>query len=189
MRCLDQSSSWLSASADHTRTANYTTRWTNSIYFSTSTSFHITWTCTSTCSDIFYADSATTLGSSVIVSSRVIGSGETILISPFTTPKPTCIIPSDVCASMTSAYSASALAWKSESSLGKMVSPTWPYCNGWPSWCIMSAEGRARLFYWPVPKTVSRNMCFSGGTVKTDMLIKYKHSDSSYSTGYVPAAF
>lgn len=134
----------------------------------TSTSHQVTWTCASTCGNICYAD-ATTLGSSVIISSSV-SNVATSIVFPFTKPKPTCVVPADVCASMTSAYTSSSVAYVNSVrawSASGMVPPVWPYCNGERPRCELSGIGKARLFYWPVPETVSRDMCFSGGTAKT----------------------
>ena len=165
MNCLYQSNAWYSAlqvaQAADGQVATET-------IISTITSYQKTWTCASTCGDVCYAESATTLGSSVIVTSWTYPY-YSYIASPFTQPTPNCVIPADICTSMTSAYSSSLAAyWESNGAENSSVIwPTWPYCNGSEPICTVYGVGKATLFYWPVPETVSRDMCFAGSTSTT----------------------
>lgn len=84
---------------------------------------------------------------------------------PFTETKPSCGIPTESCRSMLSAYSSySTLQESAFYGLTTLTPPypdpvEWPYCAGRSTSCFLRATGKARLFYWPVPTTVSRDMC------------------------------
>lgn len=117
----------------------------------TITVYNVTWSCTSTCGNVCYADSVTTIGSSL--------TNIHYLADDFTYSHPNCYIPTASCNSILSAQPTSN---SSESCQGEDPDPEGLYCELIPSvlnQCYLRVYGHARLFYWPVPETVSRDMC------------------------------
>jgi hypothetical protein len=122
----------------------------------TLTFYNLTWSCSSTCGNVCYADTITTMGSSLTTVHYYDVSTE---------PNPNCYIPTESCSSILSARPTSTFSDKSCN--GEEVDTEGIFCELEPTPishdCLISVHGQARLFYWPVPKTVSRDMCAESG--------------------------
>ena len=172
MLCLSESKAWYEASKDYYATAPLTGDWSQTGIMSiTSTSYQLTWTCSSTCGNVCYAE-ATTLGSTVLSSSSSYRRIRN-LVAPFPKETPSCVIPTETCASIRSAYYNSHRIYHSwlysSMTLDQAPkSPSWLGCEAPPVLCYCQAYGLARLFYWPPSKTTSRDMCTGSNNRSTE---------------------
>jgi hypothetical protein len=181
--CDDKWSSWYSSSIkSHTVTSmrSYT-----KVIVHTEIVYKSTWTCSSTCGNICYAD-ATTTDSSVyeITTTRT---STDYWIQPFNDTTPGCSIPLSSCSSIHSVWSSSVADWiKWDGGWWFETPPAWPYSTPGCKWCndcYITAGGKLQLFYWPMPETVTRDMCATFPTMGyTDPWNMGNYSTTSKST-------
>ena len=131
----------------------------------TNTYYDVTHTCSSTCGNVCYAD-ATTTGSSVFITTITDYDIETVRAS-YTGIRPNCTVPLSSCSSLWQAYSSRVDNYNSwaggllpvdapEPNIGR--DPNCKLNTKCPG-CYIMGGGKLQLYYWPVPQTVSRDMC------------------------------
>jgi hypothetical protein len=158
--CDDKWSSYYSSSV-MSQTLTSTIEYTK-VIVQTQTVYASTWTCSSTCGDVCYADVTTTSSSSYEITS--ISTSTDYLFAPFNVTTPSCSIPKSACSSIHSAWSSSVADYvKWEAGWWFPTEPPWPYstpgCKYCDEQCYITASGNVQLFYWPVPETQTRDMC------------------------------
>lgn len=170
LACDDKWSSWYSSSL-WTSTVTSEKTYTK-VVVQTQTFYESTWTCSSTCGDVCYADATTT--SSSIFEITTTSASTDYWYRPFNKTTPSCSIPLSSCSSIHSVWSSSVAEYiKWEGGWWFATPPEWPYSTPGCKWCndcYITAEGKVQLFYWPVPATATRDMCtdFPSGGRMTD---------------------
>jgi len=174
--CEEQSRSWYSASTSHKENQiSLNETFMSRIVYETTTSYILTGTCDVTCGSICYAEPTTIDTSLVVITSYDYYRAYWGSIIPFTAPKPTCTIPKESCRSMIKSYASATRHWATADDWSPF--PEWPFCDGPQPDCHILVSGKARLFYWPVAETASRDMCtdYPGGDVAFDPNIYYRN--------------
>jgi hypothetical protein len=131
---------------------------------STETSYEFTYTCSSTCGDVCYAD-VTTFRTDI---SEITSTQEETITawSRYNGSTPTCTVPGPACTSLWDIWTASQqfyMSWYNRDGPDS-EEPPWPYATPACSLCrstgcYIQGGGKLNLYYWPVPKNVSRDMC------------------------------
>jgi hypothetical protein len=162
LACNDE---WLAySSISHSFGLPVASVWNTTVTYHDTTTVVESWSCSSTCGNVCYADVKPT--DFVTTTSVVVHTIEQTDYLSYTGPKPTCTVPLASCTSMWEVWSQSTsvyVSWATDwSATG--AEPPWPsvqpgceYCSTTGCWIL--AEGTVELLYWPEPTTVSRDMC------------------------------
>ncbi|PSN63278.1 hypothetical protein BS50DRAFT_624054 [Corynespora cassiicola Philippines] len=152
---------------------------------STEIFYSTTYTCSSMCGQVCYADLTTTDSAFfTVTNTRLETSTEW---ASYNGSQPSCTVPYGSCKSLWDEFSHSTSAWNSWYNNGwsPEAEPPWPkrpgckYCE--QSACYILARGKVNVFYWPEHTSVSRDMC-------TDLPLNGPdyYSSTYPNTSYIP---
>lgn len=159
LACIQSSEDWTSASQSWVSATQYYKTFTTTTEYDNTTFSTRKYTCTSSCGNspgaISYCGPATQIISTTHVSTEYVTS--TITNAPFPTPSPNCTIASSDCSPLITSWSSAVEEYRNRTT--SMEFPSSPACTSCVSTACTFSYAGIDLYFFPVTKNVSRNMC------------------------------